>query len=282
MARWSKQHINCCIVARAFGDRHVATFCTDFHMSMITINGIAIDPTAPKPMLAAFGLDNASAKKSDYLVVQTKKPLNQDERATLEKAGAKILESVPGNAYVCYFPKTSLAKLRSLKFVNWAELFPQAVKIAPSLRDLRAIPGGVTLAAAAAAAPGVLDDTMKEIDVVLHRNASAKKVAKEVAQAAHVDVKDVQIAGQKIRLRTKLRRLEDIGQVDGVRHRRSGKASVHNTVARQVLRILRRQYRVTTAGHWSPADTGFTRVPTNTHPALLGVSKLYDGAQEKG
>ena len=96
-------------------------------MSVITINGIAIDPTAPKPALAAFGLVNANAKKSDYLVVQTKAPLDKEQRKALDKAGAAILESVPGDAYICHYPKTSLADVRGLKFVTWAELYPQAV-----------------------------------------------------------------------------------------------------------------------------------------------------------
>ena len=89
-------------------------------MTTVTINGISIDPTAPKPVLASLSLDNATAKASDYLIVQTKEPLDKAKRVMLTKAGAKILEAVPGDAYVCYFPKTDLSKVRALPFVAWA------------------------------------------------------------------------------------------------------------------------------------------------------------------
>jgi serine protease AprX len=102
-------------------------------------------------MLAALALDNETAKASDYLVVQTHGPLNADQRSALAKVGAEILEAVPGDAFICYFPKTNLTKVRALDFVTWAELYPRAVKIAPSLRKLDAPPGGVGLMAAALA-----------------------------------------------------------------------------------------------------------------------------------
>src|SRR4051812_37286043 len=117
-------------------------------MRTITINGISIDPAAPKTALASLSLNNATAKKSDYLVVQTKQPLNKEQRASLAKAGATIIEAVPGDAYVCYFPKTDLGKVRALPFVGWAELYPEAVKISPSLRDMDARRGGVAAAMA--------------------------------------------------------------------------------------------------------------------------------------
>ena len=44
---------------------------------VITINGISIDPSAPKAALAGLALNNRTAQDSDYLVVQTKQPLNR-------------------------------------------------------------------------------------------------------------------------------------------------------------------------------------------------------------
>jgi hypothetical protein len=87
-------------------------------MTNIVINGIAIDPTAPKPILAAMALDNKTAKASNYIIVQTKQPLDRSQRAELAKAGARIIESVPGSAYICHFPRTELKKVRSLPFVS--------------------------------------------------------------------------------------------------------------------------------------------------------------------
>ena len=157
----------------------------------ITINGISIDPAAPKPALAALALNNATAKDSDYLVVQTKQPLQKTQRTALSKAGATIIESVPGDAYICYFPKTNLAKVRALPFVEWAELYPKVVKIAPSLLDAEVRRGGVPAAVAVMDASGVLDATRKTVDVVLHRNADSKKAAKRIARAAHLPLAHV-------------------------------------------------------------------------------------------
>src|SRR5437763_15769984 len=125
-------------------------------MKHITINGISIDPSAPKPALSALALNNATAKNSDYLVVQTKQPLDKTQRAVLGKAGAEIVESVPGDAYICHFPKTDLGKVRALPFVAWAELYPRAVKISPSLRNLEPRPGGVAAGLAMLSATGRL------------------------------------------------------------------------------------------------------------------------------
>ena len=65
-------------------------------MKPITINGITIDPGAPTAALASLSLNNATAKNSDYIIVQTKQPLDRSQRAALAKVGAKITESVPG------------------------------------------------------------------------------------------------------------------------------------------------------------------------------------------
>ena len=57
-------------------------------MPSITINGISIDPSAPHIERAALSLDHATARDSDYILVQTNQPLNATRRAQLAKAGA--------------------------------------------------------------------------------------------------------------------------------------------------------------------------------------------------
>ncbi len=128
-------------------------------MPVITINGVTIDPSAPKKMLSALSLTHDTAKDSDYLLVQTRNPLNQKQRDTLAKAGATILEAVPGDAFICHFPKTDLSKVRALDFVSWADLYPQGVKVGPALRDLPTPKGGLLLSAAPLAVPAILDST---------------------------------------------------------------------------------------------------------------------------
>jgi serine protease AprX len=250
-------------------------------MKLITINGIAIDPEAPKPALAALSLNNATAKASDYLIVQTKEPLDKAKRAALAKAGAAILEAVPGDAYICHFPKTDLKKVRALDFVEWAEVYPKAVKIAPSLRSLEPRPGGVAAATAALSATSLLDATRKTVYVVLHRNANPKKAAQHIAQAAHLAPADVRVLRGKARLTLKSRRLADVAALDEVRHIEAVvPRKLHNGVARQILRVP--------SGNPAPggegageivavADTGFDKgSTTDVHPAFKGrVKKLY-------
>ena len=249
-------------------------------MKTITINGISLDPAAPKLARAALGLDNATAKDSDYLVVQTRQPLDKTQRAALAKAGAVIIESVPGDAYICHFPKTDLAKVRALPFVDWAELYPKAVKIASSLREVEAQPGGVTAAAVMGTASH-LDATRKTVDVVLHRNADPKKAAKHIAEAAHLAVAQVRVLRGKIRLVVKARRLADLAALDEVRHiEEVVPRKLHNSVARQVLRVPAGTPAPGGAGAGeivAVADTGFDKGSTaNVHPAFKGrVKKLY-------
>ena len=250
-------------------------------MTTITINGISIDPAAPKPALAALSLNNATAKASDYLVVQTSQPLDKTQRGMLAKAGARILEAVPGNAYICYFPKTDLIKVRALPFVTWADIYPQAVKISPSLRSIEPQPGGVLAAAAILERTGELDDARRKVCIVLHRNADPKKTAKRIAAAAHVDPKEVQVVRGKVRLMTKVRRLSDITSLDEVRH-------VEEVLPRKLLNSIARQVLRVPTGNPAPgaegageivvvADTGFDKgSTTNVHPAFKGrVKKLY-------
>jgi serine protease AprX len=251
-------------------------------MSIITINGISIDPSAPKPRLMALDLVNATAQGSDYVIVQTKQPLDKSQRAILAKVGADIIESVPGDAYVCYFPKTSLAKLRALPFVTWADIYPDVVKIGPSLRNLQPQSGGVAaLKAKLMGAPGELDDSRKTVDVVFHRNVSGKKAAKRIAEAAHLALEDVKVVGGKARLTVKVRRLADLAALDEVRHIEEVlPRKLANSAARKVLRVPTGPAVAGGEGDGETvavADTGFDKGSTsNVHPAFKGrVKKLY-------
>jgi hypothetical protein len=250
-------------------------------MNSITINGITIDPSAPKPALASLSLVNANAKNSDYVLVQTRNPLDRAQRAQLAAAGAKILEAVPGGAFICHFPKTSLVKLRNLAFVAWADLYPGVVKLSPSLRSLDSQPSGVAAATAALSAPAALDATKVMVDVVLHRNANAKNAAKRIAAAAHLNISEVRIAGHKLRLTIKARRLADVVALDEVRHLEEVfPRKLANNVARVILRVPSNGAASGDEGQGeivAVADTGFDQGSTsNVHPAFSGrVKKLY-------
>ena len=163
-------------------------------MASMIVNGITINTAAPKAALAALSLANNDASSSDYVLVQTKHPLVATERAELAKAGAQILEAVPGGGLVCHFPETSLTKLRSLDFVQWADVYPHVVKISPALLQMAPKTGGVDAAAAVLARPAALDDARVKIDVVLHRNINVQQAVKRVAQAAHLQDKALTVS----------------------------------------------------------------------------------------
>ena len=250
-------------------------------MTTITINGISIDPTAPKPVLAALSLDNANAKNSDYLIVQTEGPLDKAQRTMLSKTGAKILEAVPGNAYICHFPKTDLTKVRALPFVAWADIYPRAVKLAASLRGVEPQRGGGAVAAAELGRTGELDDTRRKVCVVLHRNANAKEAAQHIAKAAHASPKEVRVVRGVVRLMAKTRRLPDIAALDEVRHIEEVlPRKLLNSIARQVLRVPTGNPLPGKEGSGevvAVADTGFDKgLKADVHPAFKGrVKKLY-------
>ena len=251
-------------------------------MPSITINGVSINPSAPQPQLAALALDNANAKASDYILVQTKVPLDKAQRAQLEKAGAEILEAVPGSAFVCHFPKTSLAKVRALPFVEWADLYPEVVKIAPALRNIDTVAGGVPATAdmMPQAASASLDRSPVTVDVVLHRNVNAKQAAKRVAEAAHVAPDQVTVAGSKVRVSVKKRRLADLAALDDVRHvEQVYPAKLSNNIARDIMRVpgVVQGSDEAKGEIVAVADTGFDKGSTSdVHPAFAGrVKKLY-------
>ena len=109
-------------------------------MATITINGVTLDPSAQAAGLRSAKLLSADAHDSDYVLVQTKGPLSKEQRAALEKTGAKILEFVPQDTYVCHYPGTDLKKIRALPFVMWVNTYLRDFKINPALIPRR-IPG---------------------------------------------------------------------------------------------------------------------------------------------
>ncbi|AGW90423.1 MULTISPECIES: S8 family serine peptidase [Cupriavidus] len=250
-------------------------------MASITINGIAIDTSAPRAALAAVSLDNADAGATNYIIVVPAAPLDARQKQQLARAGASILEAVPGGGLVCYYPKTSLAKVRALPFVDWADQYPQVVKLSPSLRRLAPQPGGVAVAAAALVQPPELDSSRVTVDVVLHRNARPAQAAKDVAAAAHVEPADVIATGQKLRLTLKRRRLADVAALDAVRHiEEVFSRRLANNVARTILRAPAAAERNALRGDGevvAVADTGFDKgSTTDVHPAFKGrVKALY-------
>jgi hypothetical protein len=248
-------------------------------MARITFNGVTVDPLAPHPTLAAEVLHALDAKGSDYILIQTRQPLDQSQQDELKTKGATILEYIPDSTYLAHYKPTDLAPLRALPFVTWVSVHPQGLKIEPQL--LGAGPKVVTLAEVLARPARDYDHTPKTVDVILHNGVEPETVRDAVASAAHLDPKDLVFGAHKVRLRVQLKYLPALAAIDAVRNiEEVTPKKLHNDVARGILRVG----LATTGGTFegegqlvAVADTGFDRgSTTNVHPAFQGrVQKLY-------
>ena len=251
-------------------------------MATITINGVTLDPLAQKVALRSAKLLSADAHDSDYLLVQAKGPLGKEQRATLEKTGARILEFVPNDTYICHYPGTDLKKVRALPFVTWVNTYLRGFKIHPAL--LPKPDGGPRrgLLAARPPASGSLDRRPCVVDIVLHRGATAASVRAKIAAAAGMDADDIDVTGNKVRLSVPTRFLPLLAEIDEVRSiERVSPKKLQNDVARGILRVglpLGDTTVLEGAGQVvAVCDTGLDKgSTTNVHPAFKGrVAKLY-------
>jgi serine protease AprX len=253
-------------------------------MSSITINGISIDPEAHGPALAAANAVAEDASQSDYILIQTAGPLTQDQKATLAGLSATLLEYVPENTYVCYYPSSDLQAIRDLPFVTWANVYMQGFKVAAELRPEEPShgAGAALLMGVAAVQPQVFQDPVW-VDIVLHQNEVVQNVRRQIAEAAHVDPDFLQVeeGSGKIRLKIYPRYLDAVAQIDAVRHIEpvAGR-KLHNNIARQILRAGIPLSGTTLEGEGevvTVCDTGLDKGSlADVHPAFQGrVQKLY-------
>lgn len=253
-------------------------------MAKITINGITIDPVTQERALAAANLRSADAADSDYILIQTDRPLDKDQKSELKNMGVVILEYVPEDTYLCNFTGTELDKIRSLAYVVWANTYMQGFKVAPSLRA-RPVAAAARLAAPmelAAAPASALDTTPKTVDVVFHSGVDPELVRDKLAAAAQLDPSELRLLRHKMRLNIAANRLNDLANIDEVRHvEEVFPMKLHNDVARRILnvepppspgRIFEGEGQTVAV-----CDTGFdTGSTTNVHEAFSGrVQRLY-------
>ena len=102
-------------------------------MATITINGNSLDPLEQTAALHAFGLDSADSSESDYILIQAKEPLAEDQKQQLKDLGVEILEYVPDDTYIAHYSAADLSPVRQLPFGAWAGLYPKQVKVEPTL-----------------------------------------------------------------------------------------------------------------------------------------------------
>jgi serine protease AprX len=249
-------------------------------MARITINGVSLDPAADASALSAKSLDSSDTSESNYVLVQTDGPLNEENRKRLAEAGAEIHEYVHDDTYLCEYKPADLSPVRALPFVRWANVYLPGFKIPPSLRH------GAALADDATVAPDEVVASSRaphEIDIVLHQgvDASDGQLRERIAAAAHVDPEMVEVGRRKIRMAIEPRYLPAVASLDEVRHvEEVPERQLFNNVAGPIMRasvsLNGSQYEG--AGQViAIADTGLDKGSTSDiHPAFTGrVAKLY-------
>ena len=249
-------------------------------MAQISINGYTFDPVAQAKDLKAARLDSVDTSESDYVLIQTNGPLDDDQKAVLTKAGATILEYIADDTYLCRYPPANLGPIRALPFVVWAGVYMPGLKIAPSLR--RVAPAAAAAALPVLGAPSASRE-VHQVDLVLHdgTNARSRQLKEQIAGAARVNARDLDVGRKKIRVGVQERYLDDLAAIDQVR-------AIEEVPVRRLFNnvagpIIHAQVVVNGTAYQGKGqvvavgDTGFDKgSKTNVHPAFTGrVAKLY-------
>jgi hypothetical protein len=156
-------------------------------VARIRINGISYDPDPDDPGARAAAR-SADASTSNYILVQTRGPLTEDQKDRLRDLGIVVHEYVPDDTYLCAYAPADLDAIRRLPFVAFAGIYRADLKIAPTLR-------GHTSAERTASA--ALDRSpsrpLRDVDLVLHDNVDGRsdEVRARIAAAARRDPDDL-------------------------------------------------------------------------------------------
>lgn len=251
-------------------------------MAKITINGISVDPMKETHELAARLLIADDARGSDYLLIQTKAPLDAAQKKELDGLGVKLLEYVPESTYIAGYKPDDLSKIRGLSYVAWANVYMKGFKLAPALLTAAGDLTTSSLIAADAGPSNAVPNLPRLVDVVLHNGVSPDSVRQKVADAAHIAPSDLKPGSHKFRISVQMRYLKHLAAIDEVRHIEDVvPLKLYNSVARTILGVAGNPGGpVPFQGEGqliAVADTGFDKGSTgDVHPAFTGrVVKLY-------
>ncbi|EON70083.1 hypothetical protein W97_09349 [Coniosporium apollinis CBS 100218] len=198
-------------------------------MCSITINGNRLDLPAQAPSLQLQnnqpGLHNLGeqaedASNSNYILVQTKgKPLKGPEKQELLNLGVNIEEYVGENTYLCGYKPTDLNVIRSLDYVNYANVYQPSCVVEAELKEAEA-------------------ETKLSVEVILHDDVEDDDDLRgQLAKAAHVEVDAVTIAHGRAHLEVAKEQLNGLAAVDAVRYINSSpEPRLFNDVARSILK----------------------------------------------
>ncbi|KAM5458266.1 hypothetical protein MaudCBS49596_000179 [Microsporum audouinii] len=183
-------------------------------MPIISINGNDLNPENQRPVLQALGLESEDSSKSNYILVQTKEPLEDDQEEELERLGVDIQEYVSPNTYLCNYKPADLAAIRSLPFVGWANVYLDMFVVQSTMKS-------------ASSTNTVADFTntvrksthRRMVDIVLHRDvdSTSQELHEALSRATRADTSSLNVEPTKIRMMVQDQHLDEIAAIDGVR-----------------------------------------------------------------
>ncbi|RAK96959.1 S8 family serine peptidase [Aspergillus ibericus CBS 121593] len=247
-------------------------------MSVLTINGNRLNPTAQRPLLSALGLQSEDVSISNHILVQTNEPLSDVQELELEGLGVKILEYVSANTYLCELKKRDqLSNIKDLGYVSWMNDYLDHFVVESSLKSS-------AHAAEESLFPAVPKNrTSHLVDIGLHKyvDPEAPGLRRAIGAAVHADPADLEVAGNKIRVNVENQYLDDLAAIDEVRVIEPVyKARLFNTRATAIMGAPVQVNGCDFEGEGqfvAVADTGFDKgSKRDVHPAFTGrVSRLY-------
>ncbi|KPM43300.1 hypothetical protein AK830_g3275 [Neonectria ditissima] len=226
-------------------------------MATITVNGNTIDPEVTANV-------SEDAQESNFIYIQGHNDLRIEEKQELVKLRVQILEYVAEYTYLCRYEREDLERIRALTFVKAANIYHPELKSTISLKQM------------------VEDEDHRseyEVDVILHDhpNVTPTDLAPFVAEKAGVELDELEICSNKIRLIVHQDKLDDVAGLDSVnRIEEVRPKGIYNNHARDILRAD----ALTTSSKYKGngqticvTDTGFDQGKLNddeVHPAFVG------------
>ncbi|HEY0144394.1 MAG TPA: S8 family serine peptidase [Thermoanaerobaculia bacterium] len=254
----------------------------------ITINGITLDhesiasasaaPPRARGLRATANAQHAANDGQRHFLVHVTAPLTREQREQLTTLGVEMLERIAPHVLLVHCDDGKLPAVQALPFVEWAVPYAKEFKIHANLAET-ITRRGVALAAHAA------DETLHEVDVLLHKTATQDAIS-AIAAAAGMAVDQLQIAGGKVRLRATEMQIAQITRLHDVRHVEPvPKATLSNDVATRIIAADVVHAQLDRSGRpldgsgqvVAIADTGFDLgSTTDLHPAFATrIARLY-------
>ena len=189
----------------------------------ITINGNTLSPEEPSSGL--FGLN---VQHTNYIFIQSREPLNDDEKDELEALGAEILEYVSQNTYLCRYEPQALHAIQDKPFVVLTGPYNRAFKVNAALKEEETQTTNQSA------------DKPCTVDVLLHDNSdrTLEETKQDLLHRAGLSESEISLNDNKLTVTTTLQHLEDIALLDSVKTiNEVMESELCNNLSREILRV---------------------------------------------